>query len=47
MDDSTNGSVEKYKTKSIAIDFLQTEGLAYDKTLVPVNPMHFHPYFHP
>jgi hypothetical protein len=44
---ATNGSVKKYKMKSIAKDFLQTEGVVYDKTLVLVNPMHFHPYYHP
>jgi hypothetical protein len=44
---AADGSVEKYKTKSIARDFLQTEGVVYDETLVPVNPMHFHPYYHP
>jgi hypothetical protein len=43
---ATDESVKKYKTKSIARDLLQTEGVVYDKTLVLVNPMHFHPYYH-
>ena len=40
---ATDGSVEKYKEKSIARGFSQTEGVVYDKTLDPVNPIHFHP----
>jgi hypothetical protein len=44
---TTDGSVEKYKTKSIVRGFSQTEGVAYDETLDPVNPIHFHPYYHP
>jgi hypothetical protein len=42
-----DGNVEKYKTKSIARGFSPTEGVFYDKTLDPVNPIHFHPYYHP
>jgi hypothetical protein len=40
-------SVKKYKTRSIARGFSQTEGVVYDETLDPVNPIHFHPYYHP
>jgi hypothetical protein len=40
-------SVKKYKTRSIARGFSQTEGVVYDDTLDPVNPIHFHPYLHP
>jgi hypothetical protein len=32
-----DGSVEKYKTRSIARGFSQTEGVVYDETLDPVN----------
>ena len=42
-----DGSVEKYKTRSIARGFSQTEGVVYDKTLDPINPIHFHRYYHP
>ena len=35
-------SVKKYKTI-----FSQTEGVVYDETLDPVNPIQFHPYLHP
>jgi hypothetical protein len=41
-----DGSVEKYKMRSIARDFSQIEGVAYDETLDPVNLIHFHPYYH-
>jgi hypothetical protein len=44
---AADGSVEKYKTRSIARGFSQTEGVVYDETLDPVNPIHFHPYYHP
>jgi hypothetical protein len=44
---TADGSVEKYKTKSMAIGFSQTEGVFYDETLDLVNPIHFHPYYHP
>jgi hypothetical protein len=37
-------SVKKYKTISIARSFSQTEGVVYDETLDPVNPIHFHLY---
>jgi hypothetical protein len=40
-------SVKKYKMRSIARGFSQTEGVFYDETLDPVNPIHFHPYYHP
>ena len=39
--------VKKYKTKSIARGFSQTEGVVYNETLDPVNLIHFHPYYHP
>jgi hypothetical protein len=44
---ATDGSVEKYKTISIARGFSQIEGVVYDETLDPVNLIHFHPYYHP
>jgi hypothetical protein len=44
---ATDGSVEKYKTRYIARGFSQAEGFFYDETLDPVNPIHFHPYYHP
>jgi hypothetical protein len=34
---AADGSVEKYKTRSIARGFSQTEGVVYDKKLNPVN----------
>ena len=40
-------SVKKYKTRSIARGFSQTEGVVYDQTLYPINPIHIHPYYHP
>jgi hypothetical protein len=39
--------VEKYKVRSIARGFSQTEGVVYDETLDLVNLIHFHPYYHP
>jgi hypothetical protein len=42
-----DGSVEKYKTKSIARGFSQTEGVVYDETLDLVKSIHFHPHYHP
>ena len=44
---AADGSVEKYKTKSIARGFSQTKGVVYDETLDPVKPIQFHPYYHP
>jgi hypothetical protein len=35
---AADGSVEKYKTRSIARGVSQTEGVVYDETLNPVNP---------
>ena len=43
---AVDGSVEKYKTRSIARGFSQTEGVVYDETLDLVKPIHFHPYYH-
>ena len=40
---ASGGSVEKYKTRFIARGFSQTEGVVYDETLDPVNPILFHP----
>jgi hypothetical protein len=40
-------SVDKYKVISTAIGFLQIEGVFYDETLDPINPIHSHPYYHP
>jgi hypothetical protein len=40
-------SVKKYKAISITKGFSQTEGVVYDETLDPVNPIHFHLYYHP
>jgi hypothetical protein len=40
------GSVKKYKTRSIARGFSQTEGVVYDEKFDPVSPIHFHPYYH-
>jgi hypothetical protein len=42
-----DGSVEKYKARSVARGFPQTEGVFYDERPDPVNPLHFHPYYHP
>ena len=44
---AADGSIEKYKMRSIARDFSQTEGVVYDETLDPVNLIHFHLYYHP
>jgi hypothetical protein len=44
---ATDGSFEKYKTRSIARSFSQTYEIVYDETIDPVNPIHFHPYYHP
>jgi hypothetical protein len=44
---ATDRSVEKYKARSIARVFPQTEGVVYDETLDPINPIYFHPYYHP
>jgi hypothetical protein len=41
-----NGSVEKYKVRSVARGFSQTEGVVYDETLDPVSPIHIHPYYY-
>ena len=38
-----DGSVKKYKAISIARGFSQIEGVVYDETLDPVNPIHYHP----
>jgi hypothetical protein len=35
------------KTIYVARGFSQIEGVVYDETLDPVNPIHFHPYCHP
>jgi hypothetical protein len=40
---AADGSVEKYKTRSIARGFSQIEGVVYDEILDPVNPILFHP----
>jgi hypothetical protein len=42
-----DGNVKKYKMRSIARGFSQTEEIVYDETLDPVNSIHFHPYYHP
>jgi hypothetical protein len=42
-----DGSIEKYKMRSKSRGFSQTKGVVYDETLDPVNPIHFHPYYHP
>ena len=42
-----DGSVEKYKVRSIAKGFSQTKGVVYDDPLDPVSLIHFHPYYHP
>jgi hypothetical protein len=39
---AVDGSVEKYKMISIAKGFSKIEGVFYDETLDPVNPIHFH-----
>jgi hypothetical protein len=44
---AANGSVEKYKVRSIARGLSQIEGVVYDETLDPVIWIHFHPYYHP
>jgi hypothetical protein len=44
---AADGSVEKYKARSIARGFPQTEGVVYDETPDPVNLLHFHLYYHP
>ena len=44
---ATDRSVEKYKMRSIARGFSQTEGVVYDEILDPVKLIHFHPYYHP
>ena len=44
---AADGSVEKYKTRSIARRLSQIEGVVYDETLEPVNPIHFHPFYYP
>jgi hypothetical protein len=41
--EAVDESVKKYKTRSIARGFSQTEGVVYDETLDPVNRIHFHP----
>jgi hypothetical protein len=40
---ATDESVKKYKMRSIARGFSQTEGFFHDETLDPVNQIHFHP----
>ena len=45
--DAANGSVKKYKARSIARGFLEIEGFVYDETLDLVIPIHFHLYYHP
>jgi hypothetical protein len=44
---ATDRIVEKYKERSITRGLSQTEGVVYDETLDIVNPIHFHPYYHP
>jgi hypothetical protein len=44
---TADGSVKKYKTRSIAKGFSKTEGVVYNETLNLVNLIHFHPYYHP
>jgi Cft2 family RNA processing exonuclease len=44
---AADGSVEKYKTRSIARCFSQTKRVVYDETLDLVNSIHFYPYYHP
>jgi hypothetical protein len=44
---ASDESVKKYKTRSIAIFFSQTEGVFHNETLDAVNLKHFHPYLHP
>jgi hypothetical protein len=44
---ATNGSVEKYKARYVTRGFPQIEGVVHDETPDPVNPLHFHPYYHP
>jgi hypothetical protein len=44
---AANESIKNYKTRSIARGFSQTEGVVYDETLDPLNPIHFHPFYHP
>jgi hypothetical protein len=44
---AADGSVEKYKARSIARGFSQIEGVVYDETLDPVSPIQFHSYNHP
>jgi hypothetical protein len=43
---ATNGNIEKYKERSIARGFSQTEGVVYDETLDPPSLIHFHLYYH-
>jgi hypothetical protein len=40
---ATDGSVKKYKVRSIAKGFSQTKGVVYDETLDLIIPIHFHP----
>jgi hypothetical protein len=42
-----DGSVEKYKARSIARGFPQIEGVVYDEILDPVSLIRLHPYYHP
>jgi hypothetical protein len=44
---AVDGSVEKYKVRSIDRGFSQIEGVVYDETLDPVIQIHLHPYYHP
>jgi hypothetical protein len=44
---TTDGSVEKYKMRSIGRGFSQIKGVVNDETLDPLNLIHSHPYYHP
>jgi hypothetical protein len=44
---ASDESVKKYKTIYLARGFSQIEGVVYNETLDLVNPIHFHPYYHP
>jgi hypothetical protein len=37
-----DGSVKKYKMRSIARGFSQIEGVVHDETLDPISLIHFH-----
>jgi hypothetical protein len=44
---AADGSVKKYKARSIAKRFSQSEGVVYDETLDLVSLIDFHLYYHP